>query len=79
MFLMRGICYETETGTESAGTDECVRQYMNEIGVYARSYIHYHKMWHKVVQCWIVGRTEAGIRVSSAAPFFEKNESSRQI
>ncbi len=45
---------------------------MNEIGVYARSYIHYHKMWHKVVQCWIVGRTEAGIRVYLQRRSFEK-------
>lgn len=45
---------------------------MNEIGVYARSYIHYHKMWHRVVQCWIVGKTEEGVRVYLQRRSFEK-------
>ncbi len=26
---------------------------MNYIGVYPRTYVHRHRMWHKVVQCWV--------------------------
>lgn len=45
---------------------------MNDIGVYARSFVHYSGIWHKVVQCWIVCRTEAGIRVYLQRRSFEK-------
>lgn len=45
---------------------------MNVIGDFARSFIHYNKMWHKVVQCWIICRTEEGIRVYLQRRSFEK-------
>ena len=36
------------------------------------SFVHYSGIWHKVVQCWIVCRTEAGIRVYLQRRSFEK-------
>ena len=45
---------------------------MNDIGKYARSFIHYHGMWHKVVQCWIISADEDGVRVYLQRRSFEK-------
>ncbi len=45
---------------------------MNDIGVFTRSYIHYHGLWHKVAQCWIAYRAENGIRIYLQRRSFEK-------
>ncbi len=45
---------------------------MNDIGVYARSFVHYHGMWHKVVQCWIISVEDDGVRVYLQRRSFEK-------
>lgn len=46
---------------------------MNVIGDFPRSVVHYNKMWHEVVQCWIVRRTENGIVVYLQRRSFEKH------
>jgi 8-oxo-dGTP pyrophosphatase MutT (NUDIX family) len=45
---------------------------MNDIGVYPRPFIHYYSMWHRVVQCWVIGRSETGLRVYLQRRSFEK-------
>ena len=45
---------------------------MNEIGTYARSVVHYNGMWHRVVQCWVVGASPTGPRVYLQRRSFEK-------
>ncbi|MGN1350161.1 MAG: NUDIX domain-containing protein [Anaerovoracaceae bacterium] len=45
---------------------------MNEIGVFPRPQVHYNRMWHRVVQCWIIGKTQDGVRVYLQRRSFEK-------
>ncbi len=46
---------------------------MNKIGAFVRPLVHYHKMWHKVVQCWIVDRSDPDdVRIYLQRRSFEK-------
>ena len=45
---------------------------MNPIGDFPRPVVHYNGMWHRVVQCWVVGRYEKGFRVFLQRRSFEK-------
>ncbi len=47
-------------------------RHMEPLGDYPRSYVHYNAFWHRVVQCWIIGVSQEGVRVYLQRRSYEK-------